>query len=356
MLRFISPFEALGLLSGFSGGQPAAADRLVDLGDFGANPGALRAQMYLPEGLPAGAPLVVVLHGCGQSAEDYDHGAGWSALADELGFALLFPQQQRANNPNLCFNWFSPIDARRDSGEAGSIHAMVARMIAAHAIDAGRIFVTGLSAGGAMASILLATYPDVFAGGAIVAGLPFGAAASVGDALARMRGDGFPDDAQLAEAIRSASDHTGPWPRISVWQGDADRTVAPINAERILAQWTRVHGIARIAPEDATIEGSRHRLWRDAAGTPLIEAWDIPGMGHGTPVRADGPDADGIPGPFMLEAGIASTRAIARFWGLIPASSAAPAPPPPAPDAPGAHHHGIAAIIEKALRVAGLTR
>ncbi|WP_327195408.1 alpha/beta hydrolase family esterase [Sphingobium sp. Ant17] len=93
-------------------------DRLDDLQAFGSNPGALRARIYVPANLAKGAALVVVLHGCTQNAAGYDHGAGWSQLADEQGFALLFPEQQRSNNPNLCFNWFSPVDSRRNSGEA----------------------------------------------------------------------------------------------------------------------------------------------------------------------------------------------------------------------------------------------
>ena len=92
-------------------------------------------------------------------------------LADLHGFAVLFPEQQRANNANLCFNWFVPEDIRRDSGEALSIRQMIEAMVVAHGLDRSRIFVTGLSAGGAMASAMLATYPEIFAGGAIIAGL-----------------------------------------------------------------------------------------------------------------------------------------------------------------------------------------
>src|SRR5579863_6894732 len=109
-----------------------ASDRLTDIAAFGTNPGALRARAYVPMVLARATPLVVVLHGCSQNATAYDRGAGWSQLADELGFILLFPEQQRANNPNLCFNWFSPIDSRRDSGEALSIRQMIAWMVEAH--------------------------------------------------------------------------------------------------------------------------------------------------------------------------------------------------------------------------------
>ncbi len=139
------------------------SDRLQPLAGFGPNPGALAAKFHVPNGLEEGAPLVVVLHGCTQTAAGYDYHSGWSRLADEAGFALLFPEQQRANNPNLCFNWFLPGDARRGSGEALSIRQMIETMVATHGLDRTRIFITGLSAGGAMASAMLASYPEVFA-------------------------------------------------------------------------------------------------------------------------------------------------------------------------------------------------
>src|SRR6478609_3906574 len=116
-------------------GGPAMPSRLSPLAKFGANPGALRAYTYVPQGLPEQAPLVVVLHGCIQTAAAYDHGAGWSQLADRHGFALLYPEQQRANNANLCFNWFVPEDVTRDRGEALSIRRMIEAMVTKHGLD-----------------------------------------------------------------------------------------------------------------------------------------------------------------------------------------------------------------------------
>src|ERR1700730_5749564 len=143
------------------------SSHLREIMDFGSNPGALRMFTYLPPDLPAGCGLVVVLHGCAQSAGGYDLGAGWSTLAKRFGFALLLPQQQRSNNPHGCFNWFQKGDIERGRGEALSIRQMVEQIVSDHRLDRTRVFVTGLSAGGAMTSVMLATYPDVFAGGAI---------------------------------------------------------------------------------------------------------------------------------------------------------------------------------------------
>src|SRR4030095_1231103 len=133
--------------------QPrAAVDRLTDLAIATGNPGNLRARIYLPTVLKSGAPLVVVLHGCTQSAAIYDHGSGWSHLADRHGFALLLPQQQTANNIHPLFNWYLPGDASRGVGEVESIGQMIATMVEKTDLAPARIFVTGLSAGGAMAS------------------------------------------------------------------------------------------------------------------------------------------------------------------------------------------------------------
>jgi len=338
--------------AGFAGMpmQSAAPNLLNDLADFGSNPGALRARVHVPAGLHPGAPLVVVLHGCTQTADGYAYGSGWTDLADQHGFALLFPEQQRANNLNLCFNWFTSTDNRREGGEVLSIRQMIGTMIDRHGCDAQRVFITGLSAGGAMASIMLATSPELFRGGAIIAGLPYGTAISMGDALARMRGEGHPENIALADLVRQASDHQGPWPTIAVWHGTADTVVDPSNAERIIAQWQGVHGVGSSVPERSLIDGGRRRIWRNVAGKVVIEAWQIDAMGHGTPLRTGGAGEVGVSGPYMLDVGVSSTRHIAASWGLAPMPAAA------APVRPGsrAAPPTTASIIENALRAAGI--
>ncbi|HUZ67150.1 MAG TPA: PHB depolymerase family esterase [Beijerinckiaceae bacterium] len=301
-----------------SAGAVSAPDHLVELLDFGSNPGNLRAWSFVPKHLPAGAPLIVVLHGCGQSAGEYDLGAGWSALAEEIGAAALFPEQKPGNNSLMCFNWFSPRDTTREGGEALSIRQMIERIVTDQDLDRKRIFITGLSAGGAMAGALLALYPDVFAAGAIIAGLPVGAASNALEAISAMA-DGAEKSTERTGLARRASAHRGPWPRIAVWSGNADEVVHPSNSDRIVDQWLCAHGLEK---EGGLIEsaGYSHKTWRDRWGRLLVEQIVIDDMGHGTPVKASAPGAES--NRYMLDVGMSSTRCIARFWGLLPGGAA----------------------------------
>jgi poly(3-hydroxybutyrate) depolymerase len=189
---------------------------------------------------------------------------------------------------------------------------MIEKTIGAHAIDRDRVFITGLSAGGAMTAAMLATYPDVFAAGAIIAGLPYGTASNVQEAFESM----FQGKSHIAKVwgdkVRRASSHRGPWPRVSIWQGDADATVKPINAESLVRQWTNVHGVDA-PPQENKVDGYPHKVWR-RDGVDVVESYTITGMAHGTPLAtaAHGGEA----GPFMLEAGISSSYHIAKFFGL----------------------------------------
>lgn len=351
--------------------------KLKDMKSFGTNPGALQAKTHIPAALNDEPALVVVLHGCTQTAEGYDRGSGWSQLADEHGFALLFPEQQRANNPNLCFNWFSPADNARDRGEALSIRQMIATMIDSHGIDASRVFVTGLSAGGAMTSIMLATYPELFAGGAIIAGLPYGSAANVSEALEAMRGANTYSGTEIGDRVRRASGHAGPWPKVAVWHGSADATVNSSNADAILAQWISVHSVGDVPAVSEIVAGHQHRVWTDADDRSVVEDYRIANMGHGTPLATSGADACGTAMPHMLEAGISSTRLIARSWGLLTERTARAAPNPdsketanlpvdskprlqrmksPAPATAEPVTSGVEKVIQNAFRAAGLIR
>jgi poly(hydroxyalkanoate) depolymerase family esterase len=296
-----------------------ASSRLTETAGFGSNPGDLKMFSYLPGDQRARQklPLVVVLHGCTQNAAGYDTGAGWSMLAERYGFALLMPEQKASNNGNGCFNWFNPEDITRDGGEAFSIRQMIARMTRDHSIDTDRIFVTGLSAGGAMTTVMLATYPEVFAGGAVIAGLPYGIATNVQQALNGMFQSPSRPARELGDLVRKASRHKGPWPKLSVWHGSADKTVNPANADEIVKQWLDVHHLPPVPMSESTVDGYPRALWWNADGETLVESYTITDMAHGTPLGiSDNDERYGAAGAFMIEAGISSSYHIASFFGL----------------------------------------
>ena len=349
---------------GASGFAPRSAvkNRLTDLGPIADNPGNLIGRYHVPKGLKGSAPLVVVLHGCTQDAAVYDQGSGWSRLADRHGFILLFPEQQRANNPMLCFNWFSGSDTQRGMGEAASIKAMIDAVRKAHDVDPSRIFVTGLSAGGAMASVMLATYPELFAAGAIIAGVAYGCASGMAEAFDCMGGRGHADAAELGQRVRRASTHKGPWPRVQVWQGSADTTVVASNADAIVLQWANLHGLSPQPDRSDRVEGYPRRAWLGGDGRPVIEQYTITGMAHGIPLQPGTDEGQsGEAGAHMLDVGLSSTDRIAEFFGLATAAAARkttaraadrkPEAPAAAPSGGGG---GVQAVIEKALRAAGL--
>ncbi|MBX3698324.1 MAG: PHB depolymerase family esterase [Dokdonella sp.] len=321
---------------------------LSEVTGFGSNPGNLRMFKYVPAGLPANAPLVVAMHGCTQSAASYDDETGWQGLADLWKFALVLPQQQSGNNSSSCFNWFEAGDIARGSGEALSIKQMVDRMKSDHASDASRVFVTGLSAGGAMTAVMLATYPDVFAGGAILSGIPFNCGTGTSAAFSCMNPGSDLTPAQWGNKVRAASSWSGPWPRVSIWHGDADYTVRPANLTESMEQWTNVHGIDQTPELSDTVAGYPHKEYRNASGTTLVETYTITGMGHGTPVDpGTGPTQCGTAGAYILDVNICSSYYIGRFWGLDNLDSTPPSASIGAP-ANGATVSGTVTIVANA--------
>jgi poly(hydroxyalkanoate) depolymerase family esterase len=298
---------------------------LTEVTGFGSNPGNLKMCTYLPANLGASRPLVVALHGCTQQASDYDDGPGWIQFADKHRFALLLPQQQQANNPSKCFNWFLPGDNERDKGEALSIRQMIDKIKADASIAPQKVYVTGLSAGGAMTAVMLAAYPELFAGGAIIAGVPYKCANDANEALSQcgvsVSGQLVPTKdltpAQWGSLVRNASSHSGPFPRVSIWQGTSDTTVNPQDQRELVDQWTNVLGIDQVPDTEDTINGHAHKLYKDNSGKALVETVLVSGMGHGTPVAPGNADNQcGKAAPFILNVGVCSTFHIIKFWGL----------------------------------------
>ena len=258
-------FALLAAASGMAGvaglaatAAPAHADSgtYQQVTGFGSNPGNLQMYEYVPAGLPSGAPLVVALHGCTQSADDYYNHSGWPKYADLWKFAVVFPQTTTSNNIQKCFQWFDPAKDARGGTEAASIVQMVSSAEQRHGSDPHRVFVTGLSAGGGMTADLLAAYPDVFAGGAVDSGLPAQCATSLVAASGCQMNNQNLTPAQWGDKVRNSyPGYTGPWPRVAVWQGTSDYTVYPVNATELRDQWTNVWGISQTPSSTQSLPG-----------------------------------------------------------------------------------------------------
>ncbi|NKE47131.1 PHB depolymerase family esterase [Roseomonas frigidaquae] len=239
-------------------------------GGFSGAAGERDFRLYIPANLPAGpVPLLVMLHGCTQSPEDFAAGTRMNALAEETPRLVLYPGQTQAANAQRCWNWFKPGDQARDRGEPALIAGMVRQVMGDHAVDAQRVHAAGLSAGGAAAAIMGEAYPDLFAAVGVHSGLACGAARDVPSAFAAMRG-GSPVLAPGGKAV----------PTI-VFHADRDTTVHPVNGDRVIAR-AGTEGL-RASTTQGTVPGG-HGFTRichaDPAGRVLLEQWLVHGGGH----------------------------------------------------------------------------
>ena len=284
-----------------------------------------RAFVHAPAGVRAhtAVPLVCMLHGCTQDAASFAAATKMNEAADRHGFVAVYPQQERGENQQRCWNWFLPEHQARGAGEPASIAAIIRQVAGTTSpwtIDTSRIFVAGLSAGGAMAAILAATYPDLFAAAAVHSGLAYRSATSLGDALTAMaRGAG--DGARLGAAAHAAMGrHARPVPSIVI-HGQDDRTVAPLNAHQVLEQSMTANGLA--VPETCNFDIARPSVtqrgevdgghayarlqWMDRRGALMHELLTIDGLGHAW--------SGGAPhGSFTDARGPDATEAIWRFF------------------------------------------
>lgn len=328
-----------------------AAGAFQQITGFGANPGHLAMYTYTPAALPTGAPLVVALHGCTQSATDYYRNSGWTTFADRYGFAVVFPQTDSTNNPLSCFRWFDATLDARGVGEAESVAEMVTEAEALYGSDAHRVFVTGLSAGGGMAADLLADYPDVFAGGAIDSGLPAHCAATQAAASGCQNSDQGLSPAQWGDKVRAAHPgYSGPWPRVAIWQGSADTVVKPVNATELRDQWTNAQGLGQQPSSTRSLPGgTTEEDYAAPDGRPGVALFTISGMGHGLAVHpGTGTDRCGATGSYYLDA-ICSSYYTSLFWGLDGAGPGTPGLPAPAGLTATAVGHDSAALSWQAV-------
>ncbi|MFC9926402.1 alpha/beta hydrolase family esterase [Streptomyces sp. NPDC127190] len=321
LLSRLLALVAVVLATALTGPVPAAhaAVSLTRVGDFGSNPGALTMYVYRPASLPEHPAVVVALHGCTQNAQVYADNSGLPRLADRDGFLLVFAETSTANNPSQCFNWFQSTDNRRGQGEALSIRQMVSQAVTAYGADPQRVYVTGLSAGGAMTAVMLATYPDVFSAGAVVAGLPYDCTKDNSPYTCMNPGVDLGPDT-WAQRVRDAyPSYQGPWPRAAIWYGDQDTTVVPRNATELRDQWTALHGLSQTPTRTTSIgpDATRQDQYLAADGSVAVEVDRVPGIGHGTPVDpGTGTAQCGSTGAPYFLGSICSSYWIARFFGL----------------------------------------
>ncbi|RJF94977.1 alpha/beta hydrolase family esterase [Noviherbaspirillum saxi] len=240
-------------------------------------------KLYVPRsyvGQPM--PLVVMLHGCKQNPDDFATGTGMNLLAEEQGFLVLYPEQMQSANGSNCWNWFQPNDQKRDAGEPSLIADMTRTVIEEFHIDRSRVYVAGLSAGGAMAAVMGATYPDIYAAIGVHSGLPYRVAHDVPSAFGAMNGGlgktGMPS--KRGKKVSPLS-HVVP---IVVFHGDRDTTVHPANGEQAISQCLRASpGSTDAVIEESGQSGGRfftRRIYKDKDGRPVGEHWLVHGAGH----------------------------------------------------------------------------
>ena len=294
---------------------------------FGSDPGNLKMYEYEPSSPPQGdAPLVMVLHGCGQTANGYFNATEWQRLADRYGFYLVFPEQRSSNNSASCFNWFLSWDQERGGGEPKSLRQMVGQMKTDHAIDDEAVYVTGLSAGGAMSSVMMACYPDLFDAGAVMAGVPYKAASSYSRAQKAMSGkvDSTPSEWETIAKGGNPS-FSGSYPRLATFHGTSDGTVDPVNARELMEQWTALHGADQnVDHTENAFDGVASvtlEEYRTANGSLSVARYTIDGMGHGISVDPGSPVCEGkggSTGSASFDKDFFSSYWAARFFGIVP--------------------------------------
>ena len=310
----INPGGTAQGLGGLTQGAMARAEPLPEgarflAGSFGSAAGSRGYKLYIPSTYRGEAvPLVVMLHGCTQSPDDFAAGTRMNALAEEHGCLIVYPGQSQAANAQKCWNWFSPGDQQRDQGEPALIAGITRKVMRDHAVDPRRVYVAGLSAGCAAAAIMAQACPDLYAAVGVHSGLACGAARDMPSAFAAMRqgasGLQQPGQGQAANGNRRIV------PTI-VFHADKDHTVNPRNGDQVIAQ-SAAAGDLRTAVQRGQVPGGHaytRTLHADAGGQPVLEQWLVHGGGHawsggstaGSYTDARGPDASREMLRFFLE-------------------------------------------------------
>lgn len=256
-------------------------------------------RLYVPSGqVTAPRPLLVLLHGCTQNAIDIARGTRAERFAERAGMLVLTPEQPASAHPQKCWNWYAPGHQSRDSGEVALLASLIQEVVQAREVDVSRVHVAGMSAGGAMAQLLVTAYPERFASVTVASGVPVGAASTVPDALRAMRegpADGTVTDRVVLDCMGDGARAVP----LFVMHGAIDAVVSPLNADALVKQWRGVLSQLGVVVAEVSDTNTGVQSYRDNAGKLWLKAWRIPGVGHawsggdsaGTYVDSQGPDA-----------------------------------------------------------------
>jgi poly(hydroxyalkanoate) depolymerase family esterase len=296
----------------------ARPSKIVDIPDgaqflsrsFACAAGRRNYKLYIPRRLHKSRPaLLVMLHGGTQRGDDFAAGTRMNDLAEEHGFIVAYPSQCKAANASLCWNWFAPEHQKRGTGEPSIIAGITSEIVANHNVDPDRVFVAGLSAGGAMAAVMAATYPDMYAAVGVHSGLPYRSATDLPSAFAAMRGNAGPRR-RRSRKPREVAD-ASPRVRTIIFHGDADKIVHPSNATGIVGGPKLGESIEPAEARSSAARSYTRTLIRDQSGVAVVEQWLLHGSGHawsggspnGSYTDPHGPDASREMMRFFLEEG-----------------------------------------------------
>jgi len=320
-MKKVLPLVYIFLLN-FAFGQKK--DDLTEISSFGKNPGNLKMFIHCNDskGLK-NKPLVVVLHGCSENAQSIAELSGWNKLADLNDFVVLYPQQKASNNVDLCFNWFKEDDINKNHGECESIFEMITYSVKHYSIDTASIYITGLSAGGAMSVVMMVTYPDLFRSGAIFAGGAYKIATNVLEATKTMLGKTSINKEALIKNVRKQNPgFKGSYPSMIIYQGKNDLVVNYKNAAILIEQWTGINNCDTIADKIESsylgINDITRREYVDQKGNTIIIFYDINNLGHKLMIKpGENKNEGGQIGIYGTDKGYHSTFQTAKDFGII---------------------------------------
>lgn len=300
-----------------------AQDDLIQIRPFGTNPGNLKLMFYDPGNINQKAPLVVVLHGCTQMAKTCAEQTGWNKLAKLHQFYVLYPEQIILNNAENCFNWYRASDQSRDKGEPASIMQMITHLKKNKNIDSTRIYIIGLSAGGAMSSIMMAVFPEVFDKGGVIGGGPYKAAESVVKAGTSMFGMVSKSPEDWGDLVKSQNpNYKGTYPELVVFHGGMDPVVSTNNANQLIKQWVNIHQ-TDYEPDEHYDHFKNNKdveltIYKNKKQQDAVRYYRIKNMGHAIALDTGNCSTQGgKTGLFAVDKDFHSTFWAANFFGII---------------------------------------